>query len=671
MGTSKISWLHLSDLHILLNSPSWENYRNSMLRIFESNDFSKPDFVVITGDYRVIGKGNPFELAENFIRKIIDVLKLDISKDLFLIPGNHDTLPQQDEDGALERRTNELQQLLPKGLLPWERDEDKDVDMWLRKHENDPEDYIDRLCNVSRSGIRNKNAVSISVLEDGFEQYQSMVKRLIPWYRNFGWNPASPHFRDWKSSSGLGFNVVHLNTALVADGGRCHYQALDLHKAQETFEQLKNGLPTLVLAHNGFYDLHPQIREFLKEPMGAARVCAWLCGDSHKFNTGETISCFTKNGSYSVPIFVCGRGAPDHGDDYSDNGFILYKSDGENLTSQRFIWTKEQGFTGQEGETNPLAAPENRSTISEGKHPFLIGYLSCNPNLSLEEKYHLGHAYFIHSIDKRLKQNYNVMILTSSYVFSHNRSLQLLKQQTEYVEEMIRRWEDCFERKVKVIDIKQYLQEENPLDEKERSLLQYIAEMEMKLDRNTDWMSFIETWKKNGSISDIAYNSIMKIAEADMGNCPTTYTRNELMSFFYLLYKRPSWYSNTWLVNFLHFWTVQLYPLIKSEFNCDVKANDIFIIEAQRNHYVWDAISYCAKRFSYTNVPKIKCLENLLDTDCRQPMKSSIRDKTVFLAGCGKTITYTPRFRTHIKNMFGEDKTPDEIAKEYSQRLGL
>lgn len=667
MGTSKISWLHLSDLHILFNSPSWENYRNSMLRIFESNDFSKPDFVVITGDYRNIMKNDSFEAAKDFISAMMARLELDISKDLFLVPGNHDTRPRQTQSDAPDRRTDELQRLLPNGLSPWERVDDENV--WLTKHEKDPSDYLDRLCNVGRNNDENENAVLFSVLESGFSQYQKMVKDLIPWYSDSGWGPETAHIRKWENDSGDGFNIVHLNTAVVADGGRGHYQALDLRKAQATFERLNNGLPTLVLAHNSFYDLHPKIRKFLKEPMGAARVCAWLCGDSHKFNTGETISCVSKNGSYSVPIFVCGRGAPDHGDDYSDNGFILYQSDGKDFAFQRFTWTEEKGFTGQESETNPLATPENCSALSEVKHPFLIGYLSCNPGLSAEEKYHLGHAYFIHSIDKRLEENYDVMILTSSYVFTHNRSLQLLQKQSEYVEEMIRRWEDCFEQKVKVIDIKQYLQEENPLDENERRLLQYITEMEMKLDRNADWMSFIETWKRTGNIGDVAYNFIMKIA--DMENYPTTYTKNEIMSFLYLLYKRPAWYSNAWLINFLHFWNVQLYPLIKHVFSCDVEANDIFIIEAQRNHYVWDAISYCAKRFSYTNVPKVQYLDNLLDTDCRQPMKSSSRDKTVFLAGCGETITYTNRFKMHIKNMFGGDKTPDEIAREYSERLGL
>ncbi len=667
MKTGKVSWLQISDLHILLHSPSWEDYKNAMFRFFEDDPEKKPDFVVITGDYCNIQKKESYELAEDFIRKLMELLGLSVSKDLFMVPGNHDTLPQQNRDTTQDRRTNDLQRLLPDGLSPWERKEDSAV--WLEKNKSDPADYLDRLCGITRDNTENENSVFIPVLLKGFEQYQRMVNRLIPWYADSGWEPEAPHVRKWETDSGLGLNIVHLNTALVADGSRSHYQALDLNNAKDIFYNIKTGLPTLVLAHNSFYDLHPEIQDQLKQPMSAARVCAWLCGDVHIFSTDESIPCPTDSGTYSVPIFVCGKGAPDHKDDYSQNGFFLYDLGEKKLTSQRVLWSLENGIQVEAEKAEPLADPKSPSASSGDPKHLLIGYLSCNPEFKAQEKYHLGHAYFIHNIDKWRAANNHVMILTSSYVFTRNRDLQLIREEAEYVEEMIQRWEDCFERQVEVLDIKQYLQEENPLDDNEKRLLYYIAEMEMKLDGNQEWMDFIESWNKTGRISDIAYESITKII--DMEERPATYTKNEVMSFIYLLYKRPVWYSSTWLVNFLHFWNVQLYPLIKDEFGFDVDANNIFIVEAQRNHYVWDAISYCAKRFSYTNFPKVEYLKNLLDIDCRQPMKSSNRDKAVFLAGHKGNINYSKRFRDHIIEMFDDEKSPDEIARDYSERLGL
>ena len=666
MEIGKVSWLQISDLHILLNSPSWQDYENAIFNFFSEKPEKKPNFVVITGDYRNIRKNEPYDLAVKFIRDLMGLLELNISMDLFMVPGNHDTLPQQDRDAIQDRRTNDLQRLLPCGLSPWDRKEDEEV--WLEKNRDDPADYLDRLCSVSRDDTENENAVFIPILLWGFEQYQRMVKQLIPWYTDSGWLPEGPHVRKWENGNGLGFNIIHLNTALVADGSHSHYQALDLRGTKDIFYKIRNGLPTLVLAHNSFYDLHPQIQDELKKPMSTARVCAWLCGDVHKFSTDESISCPTDSGSYSVPIFVCGKGAPDHGDDYSQNGFFLYKLDNEELAWQKFMWTKD-GIREGEKKTGPLADPKRPAASLEGHKRLLIGYLSCNPSLKAAEKYHLGHAYFIHNIDKWIEENNSVMILTSSYVFTHNRSLRLIQEEAEYVEEMIRRWEDCFERQVKVIDIKQYLQEEYSLDDNGKRLLYYITEMEIKLDRNQGWMDFIESWNKTGRIDNIAYEYIAKII--DMEKHPSTYTKNEVMSFVYLLYKRPAWYSSAWLVNFLHFWNVRLYPLIKDEFGYDIDANNIFIVEAQRNHYVWDAISYCAKRFSYTNFPKVEYLKNLLGTDCRQPMKSSIREKAVFLAERKVNVSYSKMFKDHVAEMFDEEKSPDEIATGYSKRLGL
>ena len=667
MEREKVSWLQISDLHILLYSPDWNIYKNAVLQFFKDHPEKKPDFVMITGDYRNIRKEESYELAEDFIQELMKSLELSVSKDLFVIPGNHDTLPQQNSGTAQDRRTNDLQRLLPDGLSPWEKVEDEEA--WLEKSKTDPADYLDRLCGITRDHTENENAVFIPVLLKGFEQYQRMVTRLITWYTDSGWQPESPHVRKWEAASGLGLNIVHLNTALVADGNHSHYQALDLNKALEVFRSIRTGLPTLVLAHNSFYDLHPQIQERLKQPMSMARVCAWLCGDAHKFSAEKSIPCPADSGEYSIPIFVCGKGAPDHKDDYSQNGFFLYQSDGTELTSRRFVWSLEHGLQEEAKKTEPLANPKSSPAASGEPKRLLIGYLSCNPNCKAEEKYHLGHAYFIHCIDQRRAENNNVILLTSSYVFTRNRDLRSIQEEAEYVEKMIQRWEDCFDRQVKVLDIKQYLQEENPLDDNEKRLLYYVVEMEMLLDRNPEWMNFVDNWNKTGRISDIAYKAITKVV--GMEDHPDAYTENEVMSFIHLLYKRPAWYSNAWLVNFLHFWNAQLYPLIKDKFGLDVDANDIFIVEARRNHYVWDAISYCAKRFSYTNVPKVEYLEDLLDIDCRQPMKSSNRDKTVFLAGHAEDINFSRRFKTHIIKMFGGEKSPDEIVKEYSGRLGL
>ena len=119
-----IRWLQLSDLHIFINDPSWEDFQKYLQHYLSS--CQKPDFIVITGDYRNIWANEQYDKAERFIRDLMHRLSLNLSKDLFLIPGNHDLRPQNKKavfPGKLlwkkasetddDPRTHELKKLLP------------------------------------------------------------------------------------------------------------------------------------------------------------------------------------------------------------------------------------------------------------------------------------------------------------------------------------------------------------------------------------------------------------------------------------------------------------------------------------------------------------------------------------------------------------------------------
>lgn len=677
MGTEKARWLHISDLHILLNSPSWKVFQGNLFRFFEEHPEQKPDFVVVTGDYRNIMNFEAFGPAEGFIRELLERLGLDREKDLYLVPGNHDIDILESDPGKpngvkiRDWPAAELKKLLPDGLSPGAVLSNEEADEWRETCEKEPADYLDRLCNVPRGGGTGKsdeNWVHTSALLEGFQAYEAMAKRLIPWYSAVGWGPATPHSREWQGADGLGFNLVHFNTALAADGSRGHYQALELNDSVEVLQKIQNGKPTLILAHNSFYDLHPRIQEYLKPFMSEARVCAWLCGDEHVFREDGRIACRAGGGDYSVPIYVCGKGAPDHGDRDSENGFYLFELEGQALTVRRFSWGAEEGIREAEKQVGRLAVPEEPDPVPEEKKRLLIGYLSCNPDVKFKEKYHLGHAYFIRCMDN-LRKSDHIMLLTSSYVFKPNRTYESVKQLDEYAQDMVRRWEDCFNREVPVIDIKQYLQQPIPKGERENQLLAYMSDMEVQLDLNKEWMSFIETWVKTERIEPVAYQGLLKVFEIE--DPDALYTQDEVMSFAHLLYKRPTWYSMTWMVNFIYFWNSQLHPLVRDEFHFDIAPENIRIVEARRNHYVWDAVSYCAKRFSFEKFPRVEYIENFLDRDWRLPMKSSDREKAVYLADSKMGGSYKREFKKHVREMFGTGKSPDEICEEFSKRLGL
>ena len=81
---------------------------------------------MITGDYRNVWAGEDFDKGEHLIRELMDDLDLELTRDLFMIPGNHDTDAQKKrEEKRLfkvkevddDPRTHELKKLLPSGKL--------------------------------------------------------------------------------------------------------------------------------------------------------------------------------------------------------------------------------------------------------------------------------------------------------------------------------------------------------------------------------------------------------------------------------------------------------------------------------------------------------------------------------------------------------------------------
>lgn len=673
-------WLHISDLHIFDKDPDWTSFKRYLEQVIE-RDIIKPDFVVITGDYRNISKNESFNVTEKYIRDLMELLNLELTKNLFLVPGNHDMRPQAKDKpsytGARKAlsslfnvtvdadiRTNELKKLLPDGLEPWSAYNRK-KDYWLCMHKENPDNYLDRLCGVQRNAVDDKNIVNVQCLLDGFSDYNAMAERLISWYREGGTRPADAHCRVWEYNREMRLNIVHLNTALTSDGNRCHYQALDLNEVQKVFNGIKNNLPTLVLAHNSFYDLHPKICKYLLTAMRNTNTCAWLCGDSHRSSTKDGIR-LSKNAN-PIPIYVCGKTAADNRDTYSENGFYYYQWDGKEVEVKYYKWGLTDDNMRRAIECRGFSAKIQEPVIPQQNYLY-IGYLSCNPYVGYRDKYHLGHAYFIHKIDQLLKKNSRVIIFTSSYVLGNNRTRESIESNKKYVSEMIRMWRDCFDGEVEVIDIKEYIEEGTLIESHSRKLFKYVSEMELQLDRDNKIGDIIDKWHRTDTIGDSDYSYIINKLQVDHQN---SYKKEEILSFAYLLYKRPVWYNNTWLVSFIFFWNMGMYSCVKKDLGINVNPNRILITEATRNNYVWNAISYCAKRYAYINFPEVEYFENLMDMNCSQPMKSSNIESAFFLKDYAEKRVCSSEFERHVHQMFGTNDSPVEIAERYYKRLGL
>lgn len=111
---TKISWLHLSDLHFR-KSQRWSQdvVLNSLLEDIRGrhSGTNAPDLIFITGDIAYSGQAEEYVLAEEFIRKLQDATEIDGQR-LFLVPGNHDDDREREEDalfGDHQRLSDPLQ----------------------------------------------------------------------------------------------------------------------------------------------------------------------------------------------------------------------------------------------------------------------------------------------------------------------------------------------------------------------------------------------------------------------------------------------------------------------------------------------------------------------------------------------------------------------------------
>ena len=64
--------------------------------------------VIVTGDFHDFIDRTDFSLAKEFLRQLIDTLGLDIRKDLFVVPGNHDGVTVVDEKKFMLRQRKEI-----------------------------------------------------------------------------------------------------------------------------------------------------------------------------------------------------------------------------------------------------------------------------------------------------------------------------------------------------------------------------------------------------------------------------------------------------------------------------------------------------------------------------------------------------------------------------------
>ena len=291
--------LHISDLHII-EGAEWNNMRAALLEETRERTHDLPDgdkLLVITGDFHNFSDSG-YQKAAEFLRELFRAMAVDPARDVFVVPGNHD-VANADAMNAFFGPGKEWK-MRQKAAVSAIKSGDKDYMEWRL------ESFVPYCEFVRKIGI-----------------YPADSKTL----------PAEAHVRNWRGK----LNILHLNTALAADGTAKDDQLADTDTAtaEGTWKPyFENEIPSLAIGHNSFFDLEKKKQQTELEALFYRKnVSAYLCGDQHRTETDRDKQMIRLKSGHrntpEIPNAVCMKGAPDPSDDYSEFGFYWHEWDEE------------------------------------------------------------------------------------------------------------------------------------------------------------------------------------------------------------------------------------------------------------------------------------------------------------------------------------------------------
>lgn len=292
-----IWWLHITDLHLEKGGDAdQQNFCGALLKSCTEQKI-KADFVVATGDFHNFQDSGNYCASLDFLPKLMTALHLDIEKDLFMVPGNHDV------DGA---------------------DHAENVKAFLICAEPQAMECTSAPESDYAATLTARPDLLQTIMED-FNNYRKLAGALIPIYQKGTvdyQDPAGVHVRTWRNR----INILHLNTAILSDGQRWHSEAADINLAcgEDIRRRLNNGLPTIVLGHHSFHDLHLTVKARLVQMFNQSNVWAYFAGDAHRSNYHlDDYLIDRKTQDRAWPNIVAGKTSVTIGDCYSEPGAIL------------------------------------------------------------------------------------------------------------------------------------------------------------------------------------------------------------------------------------------------------------------------------------------------------------------------------------------------------------
>lgn len=327
-----VSILHISDLHIIKGA-EWNNMRAALLDETKAKVHDRPageKLLIITGDFHNFDE-NDYKRAAEFLHRLFEAMAIDPGKDVFVVPGNHDV------GNAVS----------------------------MSAHFGKENDWKMRQKSALME-IKNGDESYIKWRLESFITYCEFVRNMGIYSGDSQTLPAEVHVRNWRGK----LNLLHLNTALVADGTADNGQMTDTNTAtgEEIWESyFESTIPTLVLGHNSFFDLTDDQQIQLEAAFGRKNASAYLCGDMHKREIDRNKQMIRlKAGlqtSLEIPNIVCMKGAADKSDNYSEFGFYWHDWDEQTdvVSLEARNWKRNE----DQSEFTPLGKPSSYSMRRE------------------------------------------------------------------------------------------------------------------------------------------------------------------------------------------------------------------------------------------------------------------------------------------------------------------
>ena len=156
--------LHLPDLHFVKNTSS-HNYQEVLLKEASEKVKGLPQgekLLVITGDFHNLDDQS-YREAEEFLKKLISAMGLDIKQDVFMVPGDQDV----GNDVSLDP-------FLKSSGRNWKKDQKAYLAMLKEGHK----DYIEERLQVFRP--YSAFMQHIGIYDEKMARWQMWIQRPLP-----------------------------------------------------------------------------------------------------------------------------------------------------------------------------------------------------------------------------------------------------------------------------------------------------------------------------------------------------------------------------------------------------------------------------------------------------------------------------------------------------------